>query len=89
MKLITEKVHLIVAINTTLNMQQSQLIYMDVGPSISEPKQTWIEPDDDRVEYATVNHQHLRTENQPVHDSSTIGESQIKTIRVLFQHALL
>ena len=67
-------------------MQQSQLIYMDVGPSISERRQIWIKPDDDRVEYATLNHQHLQTENQPVHDSSTIGESQIKTIRVLFQH---
>ena len=68
-------------------MQQSQLIYMDVGPSISERKQNliWIKPDDDRVEYATVNHQHLQTENQPVHDLSTAGEPQVETI-ILIQY---
>jgi hypothetical protein len=70
-------------------MQQSQLIYMDVGPSsVSERKQFWIKPDDDRVEYATLNHQHAQTENQLVNDLSTVGEPQVKTIIVLFQHAL-
>jgi hypothetical protein len=63
-------------------IQQSQLIYMDIGPSISERKQVWVQPDDDRVEYATLNHQHdiVQTENQPVHDSSTVGEPQVKII---------
>jgi hypothetical protein len=74
--------------NTNLNMQQSELIYMDVGPSISQRKQFWIKPDDDRVEYATLNHQHVQTENQPVNDLSTVGEPQVKTIITLFQHAL-
>ena len=58
-------------------MQQSELIYVDVGPS-TERKHTWINPDDDRVEYATLNHQLAQTENQPKSDLSTIGESQVK-----------
>ena len=49
---------------------------MDVGPSI-ERKQTWVKPDDDRVEYATINHQLVQTENQPERDLSTVGESQV------------
>ena len=52
---------------------------MDVGPSI-EHKQTWIKLDDDRVEYATLNHQLVQIENQPKCDLPTIGESQFKTI---------
>ena len=52
---------------------------MDVGPS-TERKHTWIKLDDDRVEYATLNHQLVQTENRPQGDLSTIGESQFKTI---------
>ena len=44
---------------------------MDVGPSI-ERKQAWIKLDDDRVEYATINHQLVPTENQPKQDLSTV-----------------
>ena len=57
-------------------MQQSEwLIYMDVGPSIEH----WIKPDayDDRVEYATLNHQNdIILKSQSEHDLSTVGESQ-------------
>jgi hypothetical protein len=65
-------------------MQQSELIYMDIGPSIGERKQTWVKPDDDRVEYATLNHQPVPAENQPVNDTSTVGEPQVKTIIIFF-----
>ena len=51
---------------------------MDVGPSI-ERKETWIKLDDDRVEYATLNHQLIQTENQPENNLSTVGESQIRS----------
>ena len=65
-------------------MQLSDFVYMNVDPSIEDTKQTWIKPDDDslRVEYATLNHQHVPNENQPVHDLSTAGESdsQVKTL---------
>ena len=57
-----------------LNIQQSeQLIYVDVGSSIEH----WIKPDacDDRVEYATLNHQNDLLKSQPEHDFSTVGES--------------
>lgn len=50
---------------------------MDVGPS-TERKHTWINPDDDKVEYATLNHQLVQTENQPGCNLSTVGESQVK-----------
>ena len=48
---------------------------MEIGPSV-EHRQPWIRPDDDRVEYATLNHQHVPTENQPKCDLSNVGESQ-------------
>ena len=48
---------------------------MEVGPSI-EHRQPWIRPDDDRVEYATLNHQQAPIENQPKRDLSNVGESQ-------------
>jgi hypothetical protein len=68
-------------------MQLSDFIYMNACPS-TERKETWIKPDDGRVEYATLNHQHVPTENQPVNHSSTVGEPQVKTIIILFQHVL-
>ena len=66
-------------------MQQSELIYMDVGPS-SERRHTWIKLDDDRVEYATLNHQLVQTENQPEHDLPTIGESKFTIMMISLQH---
>ena len=48
---------------------------MEVGPSV-EHGQPWIWPDNDRVEYATLNHQQAPIENQPKCDLSTVGESQ-------------
>ena len=58
---------------------------MDVGPS-TEPKYTRIKLDDDRVEYATLNHQLVQTGNRPECDLSTIGESQFKNNTIMIQH---